>query len=100
MNKNSKLFSVVGYLTWIGWFIALLARDKSDTLVRRHLNQALVLNVISMVATVLTRLGGILAVIGDVIAIATFVLAIMGIIRAFQMREDPLPLVGGIDVIS
>ncbi len=100
MQQGSKGLSIVSYITWIGWIIALLARDKSDTLVIRHLNQALILNLVSTVATILTRIGGFFAIIGWVIDVAVLVFWIWGIVRAIKGSEEPLPLIGGINIIS
>ena len=38
MYRHSRLFSVISYITWIGWVIALALRDKGDPLVHRHIN--------------------------------------------------------------
>ena len=100
MNRHSRLYSVLSYITWIGFLIALFARDKDDTLVRRHLNQALILNVISTLATAVSRLGGIFTSLGSIVDLAVFILAVMGIIRAFRMNEEPLPLVGSYTLIE
>ena len=55
MYKNSKLFAVLSYITWIGFVVSFLMRDRNDTLVRRHLNQALIINLIGTVGTFLTK---------------------------------------------
>ena len=94
MYKNSKLFAVLSYITWIGFVVSFLLRDRNDTLVRRHLNQALIINLIGTVGTILTRAGGILATGGSILGIACFVLSIMGIVRALRMSEEPLPYIG------
>ena len=94
MYKNSKLFAVISYITWVGFVISFLMRDREDTLVRRHLNQALIINLIGTVGTFLTRVGGFFAIGGDILGIACLVLSIMGIVRAFKMSEEPLPYIG------
>ena len=100
MNQHSRLYAVISYITWIGWIVALLLREKSDTLVRRHLNQALLLNIVSTAASVLSRLGGLFATIGSVVGLATFVLLVMGIVRAVKCSEEPLPFVGEAELIQ
>lgn len=100
MNKRSKLWSVLSYITWIGWLVAFFARDRGDTLVRRHINQALVLNLLASVGSFLTRLGGLFAIIGEIVDIAILVLSIMGIVRACKLSEEPLPLIGGIELLK
>lgn len=94
MNKHSKLFAVLSYITWVGFVVSFLMRDREDTLVRRHLNQALIINLIGTVGTFLTRLGGIMALAGNILGIACLVLSIMGIVRAAKMSEEPLPYIG------
>ena len=100
MYKNSKLYAAISYLTWIGWVIALVLRDNNDPLVRRHLNQALILNIVESVGTILVRIGGIFGIIGEVIDLVCLVLFIMGIVRALKMSEEPLPLIGDITLIG
>ncbi len=100
MNKNSRLFAVISYITWVGFVIAFILRDKDDTLVKRHLNQALLINIVETVGGILIRFGGIFATIGSIINIACLVLFFMGIIRAFKMSEEPLPIIGEYSIIS
>ncbi len=100
MQNHSKLYSVLSYITWIGWLIALLMRDKGDSLVRRHLNQGLIINLASLVAGFLSGSSGIIARLGNILSLAAFVFWIMGIVRAFKMSEEPLPFIGNINWIS
>ena len=100
MNRNSKLLAVVSYITWIGWLIAFFKRDREDSLVRRHLNQSLALNLAASAANLLSRIGGIFYMVGVAATIAVLVLEIMGVLRAFRMSEEPLPLVGNFNWIS
>ncbi len=99
MSKNTKLHSVLSYITWIGFLIVLFMRDKDDRVVTCHLNQALILNIASTVGALLGRSGGILGIIGFVIQVVFFVLWVMGLIRAFQCSDQPLPLIGGVQLI-
>ena len=64
---------------------------------RRHLNQALVLNVIESLGALVSRLGGVFAVVGEIVDIAVLVLFIMGIVRAAKLSEEPLPLIGNLN---
>lgn len=99
MEKHTKLFSVVSYITWIGWIAALLLRDKDDAIVRRHVNQALLLNLAETAASVLIKAGGLLAVIGEIASFAVLVLFIIGVVRAFKCSAEPLPFIGDIQLI-
>ncbi len=100
MNSNTKILSVVAYISWIGWIISLLLRDKTDSIVRQHLNQALILNVVSIVCGVLNGIGGYVGYLGGLLSIAVLVFAIWGIVRAIQGSEEPLPLVGNFTIIQ
>ncbi|MBR7188961.1 MAG: hypothetical protein IKD53_10450 [Clostridia bacterium] len=100
MKRHSRLYAIISYITWIGFLVALLARDKEDTLVRQHMNQALVINIIETIGTFLTRLGGIFAVIGEIVDIAVLIFVVMGIVRAARRSEEPLPIIGGIHLFD
>ena len=89
--RNSKRNAILSYVTWIGWIFVYLTRNRKDQLVRRHLNQALVLNVLETVGGICARLGGFLRPVGTVIAIGGFILLVMGIARAMKMSDEPLP---------
>lgn len=91
MNGNSRIAAILAYITWIGFFIALIMRDPADRYTAHHINQALVLNIAGL-------LGGALAIIpilgtiaGGIVSIAIFVLDIMGIYRAATGSTEPLP---------
>ena len=100
MNKHSKLYAIISYITWIGWLVAFFAREKDDTLVRRHLNQALIINIAETAGRIIGRLGGIFSVIAEIIDIAVLVFFIMGIVRACKQSEEPLPVIGEITLID
>ena len=100
MNQNTKLYSVISYITWIGWLVAFFLSEKDDKLVRHHLNQALVINLIETVGTLLIRMGGLFAVIGEIVDIAVLILFIMGISRAAKLSDEPLPVIGNIHLIG
>ena len=100
MNKRSKGLAIASYITWIGWLIAFFKRDRSDTLVRRHMNQALILNLIATVTSVIGRFGGIFRTVYFVVDLAVLVLIIMGILRASKGSEEPLPVIGGYTLID
>ena len=98
--RNSKRNAILSYVTWIGWIFVYLTRNRNDQLVRRHLNQALVLNVLETVGGICARLGGFLRPVGTVIAIGGFILLVMGIARAMKMSDEPLPIIGNINWIE
>ena len=100
MYQNSKLYAVISYITWIGWIIALVKRDPADPLVRRHINQALCLNVMASAATLLSRFGSAIGMIGNILDVLVLILSIWGLIRAAQGNEEPLPIVGQFEAIK
>ena len=100
MEKKSRLWSILSYITWIGWIVAFVKHDKDDKLVRRHLNQALVLNIIETIGSILAKWGGLFAIVGEVIDIAALVLFVMGIVRAAKMSDEPLPIIGEINLLD
>lgn len=100
MKENSKLCAVISYITWIGWIIAFVIRDKEDEFVRLHLNQALILNIAAIVGAVIGFIPVIGTIISGIISLAVFVFAIWGIVRAVQGSSDPLPFVGGITLVK
>lgn len=98
--KNTKLYSILCYFTWVGWLIAFFLSSKEDSMARHHLNQALVLNILSTVGSILIRRGGLLAVIGEILDLGAFVLFIIGFIRAVKQSDEPLPLIGNVHLID
>ena len=98
MYRHSRLYAVISYITWIGFAIALIARDPADPLVRRHLNQALLINLLETVSRILGRFS-FFGPVTFVIDLAVLVFFFMGIIRALKMDSRPLPLIGEIELI-
>lgn len=94
MYKNSRLWSVLSYITWIGWILAFVLRDRNDPLVRRHINQALILNIVSIVVNIFAKIGGLLGKLGGLLGILCLVFLVWGIIRAIKGSDEPLPIIG------
>lgn len=82
--------SVVAYMTWIGFIIALCAGDKNGA--KFFLNQALVFNIFCMAC--------IIPVIGWLWAIYMLVCFILGVIWAAEQTEKRLPLIGEINILQ
>ena len=98
MYRHSRLFSVISYITWIGFAIAVIARDPADPLVRRHLNQALLINILSTVSNILGRMR-LFSFASNILGIVCLVFLLMGIYRAIRMDSRPLPFIGEIELI-
>ena len=98
MYRHSKLYAVISYITWIGFIIAMVARDPADPLVRRHLNQALLINLIETLSRILARFA-IFSPAAFILDLAALVFFFMGINRALNMDDRPLPFIGEIELI-
>ena len=100
MNGNNKTAAIAAYITWIGFIIAICIGDRSDRYVAHHLNQALVINIVSVLGGVL----GVIPLVGNlaasVVSVAVLVFWIMGIYRAATGSTEPLPFIGDIHLIG
>lgn len=82
---DAKTTGIVAYITWIGWLVAFLAGDKEGA--KQHINQALIINIIAIIPLGITQV------------IAT-VFLIMGLIKAIQGDNSPLPVIGSWQLIK
>lgn len=95
MNQNSALMSatatsVVAYMTWIGFLVAVCAGDKEDA--KFFLNQALVFHIF--------RIGCFIPFIGWLWLIYMIVCFILGVIWAAEQERRELPLIGVIRILN
>ncbi len=88
MSKQAT--DIIAYITWIGFFIALIAGDRQAS--KFHLNQALVLNLFSLLS--------IIPLVGWIWGIVVFIFWIMGLVSACSGEEKPVPLLGGIKILQ
>lgn len=93
-NTRSRNIAVVSYITWIGWIIAFVIRDRSDAFVAHHLNQALVINLLKIAGGLCVMLPRIGESLSSGIGICALILIVVGIYRAVNWRTDPLPVIG------
>lgn len=100
MNNNRNVVALISYITWVGFLIAIIMGDRSDRFIVHHLNQALVLNIASIVGGVLTVIPIIGGMASGIVSMAVFVLDIMGIVSAYRGSTDPLPLIGDIHLMG
>lgn len=100
MNNRSNTAAMISYITWIGFFIAMVMRDPTDRFTAHHMNQALVLNLVSIVGGLLN----IIPILGNmaaaVISIAVIAADILGIYRAAKGSTEPIPFIGDIHIIG
>ena len=102
-TMDKKVTGIVAYITIIGWLIAFLAGDKEGG--KFHLNQALVLNLASLInGWVLSRILGLIPILGGiiswVISIVIFVFIIIGLVYACQGQDKEVPLFGAIKILK
>ena len=100
MNNNRNLLAAVSYITWFGFIIAFALGDRSDSFVRHHLNQALVINLAGLISGVLVVIPVLGAMVAGVVNIAGIVFDIMAISTALRGTMEPLPLIGDIHIIG
>lgn len=105
---NRKATNIVAYLTLVGWFVAYFIGDRYSS--RFHLNQALVLNLfflaLRVVSSILSWVLGWIPLIGWIVMLALnlvslvgFVLWVIGLVYAVQDKEQPVPLLGYIQLL-
>ena len=96
---NKKTTDIVSYITIIGWIIAYLVGDKEES--KFHLNQALVLNVVSIILSFLQRIfNGFLGTLFSLVGIVLFILWLIGLIAACKGEDKPVPILGGIQLMK
>lgn len=79
---STKTAKIVSYLTWIGLLIVFLNGDvKNDEGVKQHMNQSLICVIACIIPLGITQL-------------AALIFMIMGIVKAVNDDDTPLPLIG------
>ena len=96
----SRAAAIVGYITWIGFIVAMVIGDRNDPHTRFHTNQALVLKLAEIIFGIIM----IIPVIGWIIGIIGYILVIIGwligIISAASGTMKPAPVFGKINLIG
>lgn len=87
---DAKTTSIVAYLTWIGFLVAILAGDKEGA--RFHVNQALVIFLFSLISFI--------PCVGWIWGIFMVVCWFMGFIAAINQEEKEVPLIGKIRILK
>ena len=100
MNNNNKTAAVVSYITWIGFIVAICIGDRSDRYVSHHLNQALVLNILSLVGGVLKVIPLVGNIAAGLVSVVVLIFWVIGIYRAATGSTEPLPFIGDIHLIG
>ncbi len=104
---DSKTASIVSYITWIGWIVALILGNKDDAEVNKNLNQSLVILIVSTggglvcgVLSLIPLIGGLFGVLAGLISLVCFILSVMGIVNAVNGDGKVLPVVGAFRIIK
>lgn len=87
---DAKTTSIVAYITWIGFFVALLAGDKEGA--KFHLNQALVILIFFIPALI--------PCLGQIWGIFMMVCWFLGLVAAINQEEKEVPLIGRIRLLK
>ena len=100
---SNKAIGIVAYITLIGWIIAFVlhkSKDDKSPQAGFHIEQALGLIIVSVVASIigqiLTAIVGILGLLMTIVYLGIFVLWIIGLINAINEKQEPIPLIGPI----
>ena len=93
-NSNAALdcksTSIIAYITWIGFIIAMCIGDREGA--KFYLNQALVFNIFCLLSYI--------PFIGWMWGIFMFVCFILGIMSAISQQPRELPLIGKIRILN
>lgn len=87
---DQKTTSVVAYMTWIGFIVAICAGDKGGA--KFYLNQALIFHIFSLACFV--------PFLGWIWAIYMLICFILGVIWAAEQTPNELPLIGRLRIYS
>ena len=89
-GMSAQTTGIVAYLTWIGFIIAILVGDREHAMF--HINQALVINLFFFL--------GWIPILGWIWALIMVVLWFIAFIGACAGEERPVPILGGIKILS
>ncbi|MCI8935700.1 MAG: hypothetical protein HFI44_02405 [Lachnospiraceae bacterium] len=93
---DTKLTSIVAYISWIGLIIAFVAGDKEGA--KFHINQALVIMLFSLVS--LLSFIPIVGILTGIWSIFMVVCWILGLVAAIKQEEKEVPLIGKIRILK
>ncbi len=100
---NKKVTGIVSYIAIIGWIIAFVAGDKEGA--KFHLNQSLVINVVSLVNSyILSWILGYIPFVGPIVSLVISILIlvcwVLGLAYAIKEEEKEVPLLGSIKILK
>lgn len=89
-DMSAQATSVVAYMTWIGFIVAVCAGDKEGA--KFFINQALVFHLAGFLCFI--------PILGFFWAIFMIICFILGVIWAAEQTPRKLPLIGGITILN
>lgn len=95
---DKKTTGIVGYLTWIGFIIAICAGDKEGA--KFHLNQALLVLIGFTLGSIVMLIPIIGWILGGLWNLFCLVCWILGLIAAINEEEKEIPLFGQIKLLK
>ena len=98
-QQSNKLAAIISYITFIGWIIAFVIRDKNDAFTTLHLNQSLCLIIVEIIGGILQFIPFIGSIVYYIIQIAALVFGVWGLVRAIKGSSEPLPFIGEIKIL-
>lgn len=94
VTGNAKAYSILAYIS-ILWLIGLLASPEKDLpFVKNHVNNGIILTIISAVSMIIAQIPFVGKIISFIISVITLVFAIMGIVKACKEELFKLPVIG------
>ena len=96
--EQNKVMGILAYLGIL--FIVPLVAAKDSPFAKYHANQGLVLFLFGLAIGVLWAIPVLNLIVGPIGGLAHIVLAIIGITNAAKGEMKPLPLIGGIKILS
>ncbi|MDE5909337.1 MAG: hypothetical protein K2H52_11440 [Lachnospiraceae bacterium] len=93
---DTKVTSIVAYISWIGLIIALVAGDKEGA--KFHINQALVIMLFSLVS--LLSFIPVVGILTGIWSIFMMICWILGLVAAIKQEEKEVPLIGKIRILK
>jgi uncharacterized membrane protein len=95
---DKKTTGIVGYLTWIGFIIAICAGDRKNA--NFHLNQALLCLLGSTLGSIVMLIPIIGPIIGGLWNILMLVCWILGLVAAINEEEKEIPVLGKLKILN
>ena len=92
---DKKTTGILAYITWIGFFISLIFGDREGA--QFHINQALVLNLFSLISTLSWI--PIVGIVAKAFGIFCFICWLVAFVGAVKGEENEAPLLGKIKIL-